>query len=90
MATSRACCAELDEKQPKAQGMETNAASTRLVPIGQISRLSAIAAMPAITEREAPMRSMFRDITMVPMKPNTPNHMSKRLSSPGVIAILSL
>jgi hypothetical protein len=66
--TRRACCAELDEKQPKAQGTAIRAASIRLVPSGHSSRLSAMLAMPSMTDREAPMRSMLRDISTLPRK----------------------
>ena len=90
MATSRACCAEFEEKHPNAQGTDTTAASESVTPRGQIKRLSAIAPMPIITAREAPSRSIWRDINMLPTKPNTPNHISSRLNSPGVMLIFCL
>ena len=88
--TSRACWAELDAKQPSAQGTDTSAASSRLVPSGQTSRLSAIDAIAIITARCAPMRSMFLDISMLPMKPNAPNQTNSRLSCTGVMSIVCL
>ena len=90
MPTSRACWAELDEKQPSAQGTDTSAASTRLVPSGQTSRLTAMLAMPSITALGAPMRSMWRDISTLPTKPKAPNHMNSRLSCVGVMLMLAL
>src|SRR6185369_271877 len=90
MPTRRACCAEFEAKQPKAQGIDTSAASASVVPSGQINRLTAMAAMPAMTARDAPMRSMWRDMTMLPRKPKMPNHISSRLSWPGVMPIFCL
>src|SRR6478736_6219544 len=54
MATSRACCAEFDEKQPSAHGIEINAARTRVVPSGQTNKLNAMAPMPSMMARDAP------------------------------------
>ena len=49
MPTSRACCAELDEKQPNAHGATTSAMDTRPVPSGHTSMLSAMQAMAKTT-----------------------------------------
>src|SRR5687768_5565234 len=90
MPTSRACCAEFEEKHPSAQGMQTSAASHTVVPSGKAAMLTAISPTPIITERGAPMRSMYFDITMFPSRPKAPNHMKNRLSAPGVMASVAL
>ena len=46
--------------------------------------------MPIITAREAPMRSMWRDISMLPRKPKAPNQANRMLSSAGVMPMLAL
>ena len=50
MPTSLACCAELVEKQPSAQGIQTTAASSRLVPSGHSNKLNAIPPRPHMTD----------------------------------------
>jgi len=72
--TSRACCAELDEKQPSAHGMPTSTASSSEAPSGNSSRLVAMSASPVITAGPGPMRSMWRVISTLPSRPKAPKH----------------
>ena len=80
MPDSLACCAELAEKQPKAQGISTSAVSKRLVPRGHNNRLSAMLPMAISTVRAGPKRSILRVTHRLPKNPNAPNQANIRLS----------
>ena len=90
MPARRACCAELLEKQPSPQGTLISAASSRLLPRGHSNRLNAMLPTPHITERAAPRRSIWRDITTLPITPKAPNHANNRLNCPGVMSSTAL
>ena len=80
MPDSLACCAELAEKRPKAQGINTSAVSKRLVPRGHNNRLSAMLPMAISTVRAGPKRSILRVTQRLPKNPNAPNQANIRLS----------
>ena len=74
MPERRACCAELDENSPSAQGTSTSAASNGVPAQFQARKLVAISARPTLTQRAAPTRSIQRASTRLPNSPKTPNH----------------
>ena len=84
MPARRACCAELDAKQPSPQGRMIRATSSTLVASGHSSRLKAMAPTLHITARGAPVRSILRDISTLPVKPKNPYQANKRLRSVGL------
>src|SRR5436190_862502 len=88
-AGRRAYGPELDAKHPSAHGTATTAASMRLVPSGHTSRLSAMLAMAIMLARDAPIRSMWRVSSTLPIKPKAPNHMKISPSWPGVMPIFA-
>ena len=84
MATSRACCAELQEKQPKAQGTATAQTSAKLLAKGHSSKLAVMQPKASNTPVGAPNRSMLRDISKLPIKPKAPKTVKKIAIMPGV------
>ena len=83
---SRACCAELDAKQPSAQGTSTNAVDSRLVASGHSASPMATSVSVNATARWVPVRSMKRDSSTLPINPKAPNQANSSVISPGVAA----
>ena len=80
----RACCAELVEKQPSAQGISTSAVATSVVASGHSSIVRPISETVTATARPAPTRSMLRLSSTLPTRPKAPNHANIRLICVGV------
>ncbi len=72
--TRRARRAELVAKHPRPHGTSTSASQASVEASGHTGRLQAISAAVVIsTMQPAPMRSMYRLTTVLPISPQTPN-----------------
>ena len=84
VAPSRACCDELHEKQPSAQGISTIAMLATVPASGHSSSDKAIRPIIAVAKRATPKRSMPRPTSRLPISAKAPKHRNRKLTCAGV------